>query len=60
MSALFFCRVDLVKHHFSLHAVNDRGKIILHKSVSRAKLLTTLVKIPSIRIGIETCTGAYN
>ncbi|WP_154124194.1 IS110 family RNA-guided transposase [Grimontia hollisae] len=37
MSSQFFCGVDLAKHHFSLHAVDDRGKVILHKSVSRAK-----------------------
>lgn len=39
MSTQFFCGVDLAKHHFSLHAVDDHGKVILHKSVSRVNLL---------------------
>ena len=59
MSSQFFCGVDLAKHHFSLHAVNDHGKVILHKSVSRAKLLTTLANIPPMRIGVEACSGAH-
>ncbi|KKD59254.1 transposase [Grimontia sp. AD028] len=59
MSSIFFCGVDLAKHHFSLHAVDDRGKVILHKSVSRAKLLTTLANMPAMRIGIEACSGAH-
>ncbi|STQ75498.1 IS110 family transposase [Grimontia hollisae] len=59
MSSQFFCGVDLAKHHFSLHAVDDRGKVILHKSVSRAKLLTTLANMSTMRIGIEACSGAH-
>ncbi|STO42310.1 Uncharacterised protein [Grimontia hollisae] len=60
MSSLIHCGVDLAKHHFSLHAVDDRGKVILHKSVYRAKLLTTLANMPAMRIGIETCSGALS
>ncbi|WP_116644905.1 IS110 family transposase [Salinivibrio sp. HTSP] len=59
MSTQFFCGVDLAKHHFSLHAVDDHGKVILHKSVSRAKLLATLANMPTMCIGIETCSGAH-
>ncbi|MBE1273800.1 IS110 family transposase [Enterovibrio baiacu] len=59
MSSLIFCGVDLAKHHFSLHAVDNRGKVILHKSVSRAKLLTTLANMPPMRIGLEACSGAH-
>ena len=59
MSSQIFCGVDLAKHHFSLHAVDDRGKVILHKSVSRAKLLTTLANMPPMRIGMEACSGAH-
>jgi len=39
----YFCGIDLTKNHFSLHAVEQNGKIILHKSVTRSKLLTTPV-----------------
>ncbi len=59
MSSQFFCGVDFAKHHFSLHAVNDHGKVILHKSVSRTNLLTKLANIPPMRIGMEACSGAH-
>ncbi|ODP98218.1 transposase [Salinivibrio sp. SS2] len=59
MSTQFFCGVDLAKHHFSLHAVDDHGKVILHRSVSRAKLLATLANMPTMCIGIEACSGAH-
>nr|WP_274532474.1 hypothetical protein [Salinivibrio sp. PR6] len=35
MSTQFFCGVDLAKYHFSLHAVDDHGKVILHNSFPR-------------------------
>ncbi len=54
-----FCGIDLAKNHFSIHAVDERGKVILHKSVIRAKLLTTLANIPIMTIGIEACGGAH-
>ncbi len=59
MSSQFFCGVDLAKHHFSPHAVDDRGKVILQKAVSCSKLLTILANMPAMRIGIEACSGAH-
>ena len=29
----YFCGIDLAKNHFSLHAVDQNGKVILHKSM---------------------------
>ncbi|CCO45879.1 transposase (fragment) [Vibrio nigripulchritudo SOn1] len=34
-----------MKNHSSIHVVGSNGKVILHKSVSRTKLLTTLANI---------------
>ncbi|PMN93193.1 transposase [Enterovibrio norvegicus] len=59
MSSLIFCGVDLAKHHFSLHAVDERGKVTLHKLVCRAKLLSTLANMPPMRTGLEACSGAH-
>ncbi|OOF08911.1 MULTISPECIES: hypothetical protein [unclassified Salinivibrio] len=39
MSTQLFCGIALAKYHFSLHAVDDHGKVILHDSVSRVNLL---------------------
>ncbi|GFK34577.1 hypothetical protein VcPa08_02773 [Vibrio cholerae] len=55
----YFCGIDLAKNHFSLHAVDKNGKVILHKSVTRSKLLTTIANMPPMRIGIEACGGAH-
>lgn len=55
----YSCGIDLAKNHFSLHAVDQNGKIILHKPVTRSKLLTTIANIPLMRIGVEACGGAH-
>ena len=55
----YFCGIDLAKNHFSLHAVDQNGKVILHKSVIRSKLLTTIANMPLMRIGVEACGGAH-
>ncbi|TKG01786.1 IS110 family transposase, partial [Vibrio sp. F13] len=55
----YFCGIDLAKNHFSLHALDQNGKVILHKSVTRSKLLTTIANMPLMRIGVEACGGAH-
>ena len=52
----YFCGIDLAKNHFSLHAVDQNGKVILHKSVTRSKLLTTIANMPLIRIAWAVIT----
>jgi len=53
----YFCGIDLAKNHFSLHAVDQNGKVVLHKLVTRSNLLTTLANMPLIRRDIEACGG---
>ncbi len=55
----YFCGIDLAKNHFSIHAVDQHGKVLLHKSVTRSKLLTTIANMPHMRIGVEACGGAH-
>ncbi|WP_182029242.1 IS110 family transposase, partial [Vibrio sp. B1FLJ16] len=55
----YFCGIDLAKNHFSIHAVDSNGKVILHKSVTRSKLLPTIANMPPMRIGLEACGGAH-
>ncbi len=55
----YFGGIDLAKNHFSIHIVDLNGKVILHKSVTRAKLLTTIANVPPMRIGGEACGGAH-
>ena len=55
----YYCGIDLAKNSFSLHAIDIHGKVILHKSVSRKKLLTTIANMPPMKIGLEACGGAH-
>ncbi|CCN38202.1 hypothetical protein VIBNISO65_830015 [Vibrio nigripulchritudo SO65] len=41
----YFGDFDLAKNHFIIHVVDSNGKAILHKSVTRPKLLTTLANM---------------
>lgn len=56
----YFCGIDLAKNHFSLHAVDQNGKVILHKSVTRSKLLTKIVNMRLIGVApITRESGRY-
>lgn len=51
--------IDLAKNVFQLHGVNERGKAILTKKVTRRKLLETVAKLPSCLIGMEACATSH-
>ena len=55
----YFCGIDLAKNHLSLHAEDQNGKVILHKSVTRSKLLTTIANMPLMRIDIDASGGTH-
>ncbi len=55
----YFCGIDLAKNHFSIHAVDQHGKVLLHKPVTRSKLLTKIANMPAMRIDLEACGGAH-
>ncbi len=55
----YFCGIDLAKNHVSIHAVDHHGKVLIHKSVTRSKLLTTIANMSPIRIGVEACGYAH-
>ena len=54
----YFCGIDLAKNHFSIHAVDQNGKVILHKSVTRSKLLTTIANMSLIGVAPITRESA--
>lgn len=47
----YFDGIDFAKNHFSIH-IDVKGKVALHKSVSRSKLLTTISNLPYMCIGL--------
>ena len=51
--------IDLAKNVFSVHAVDERGAVVLRKTVSRARLLPLIAQWPACLIGMEACSGAH-
>ena len=52
--------IDLAKNSFSLHGVDQHGKVVIRKNVQRHRLLPTVAKLPSALIGMEACSGAHH
>ena len=51
--------LDLAKNVFSVHAVDERGAVVLRKTVSRARLLPLIAQWPACLIGMEARAGAH-
>lgn len=51
--------IDIAKNVFQLHGVDQRGKAVLQKRLTRTKLLPFLANLPACRIGMEACGGAH-
>ncbi|MEJ2767046.1 hypothetical protein VV869_24170 [Photobacterium sp. MCCC 1A19761] len=47
--------IDLAKHSFSIHGEDHQGKLLIHKTISRSKVLSTFVNIQPAIIGMEAC-----
>jgi transposase len=50
--------IDLAKSIFQLHGVDERGKVVLTRRVTRSKLMEVVANIPPCVIGMESCIGA--
>ncbi len=51
--------IDLAKNVFSIHGVDERGKEVVRKTISRARLMPFLAQLPPCLIGLEACSGAH-
>jgi transposase len=51
--------IDIAKNVFELHGVDETGKTILKKRLSRDQLSTFIAKMPVCLIGMEACGGAH-
>jgi transposase len=51
--------IDLAKSVFSLHGVDASGRVVLRRSVSRAKLVSVVAQLPPCLVGMEACSGAH-
>ncbi len=51
--------IDLAKSVFQVHGVDERGKVLLRKSVKRAELTKVFANMPACLIGMEACGSAH-
>src|SRR5215204_5737398 len=51
--------VDLAKRVFQLHGVDARGRPVVSRRVSRAKLAGALVQLAPRVVAMEACCGAH-
>jgi len=52
--------LDLAKLIFTIHGVDEHGKVVLQKTVRRAKLLELFAQLPACVVGMEACSGAQH
>jgi len=51
--------IDLAKNTFSIVGMNQHGKVVCRKTLSRNKLLPFISQCPPSLIGMEACSGAH-
>ena len=54
--------IDLAKNVFQLHGVDDRGKVVFRKRLTRDKWLSVFCESvePGCEVGMEACGGAHH
>jgi transposase len=54
------CGLDLAKSVFTVQGVDERGQVVLRKTVRRARLLELFAQLPPCVVGMEACSGAQH
>ena len=52
--------LDIAKHVFHAHGVDERGRALFSKRISRGKLLEFFAAQPSCMVALEACGGAHH
>src|SRR5262249_1011033 len=52
--------IDMAKHLFHAVGMDERGKIVWRKRLSRHDLIPFIAKLPPVLIGMEACGGAHD
>ena len=47
--------IDLAKQSFQVHGVDEDGKTVLRKTLTREKLLEYMVQLKPCLVGMEAC-----
>ena len=51
--------IDLAKSIFHLVGMDERGKIILRKRLTRGEVMPFMATLPRVLVGMEACGGAH-
>jgi transposase len=51
--------LDIAKHVFQVHGVDQHGMAVLRKRLSRGRMLAFFANLPRCVIGLEACGGAH-
>jgi transposase len=52
--------LDIAKNVFQVHGVDERGRVVLRKRLTRGKVLAFFANLPRCVIGLEACGGAHH
>lgn len=59
MSKITTVGIDLAKNVFSLHGIDEAGKVVLQRTVTRGRLVELLASLPPCLVGMEASMGAH-
>jgi transposase len=51
--------LDIAKNVFQVHGVDEHGKVVVRKQLSRSKVLAYFAQLPACQIGMEACGSAH-
>jgi transposase len=51
--------LDIAKHSFEIHGVDELGRPVLRRRLGRGQVLRLFSNLPPCRIGLEACGGAH-
>jgi transposase len=52
--------LDLAKNVFQIHAVDERGKLVVRKQLRRDQMAVFFAKLPPCLVGMEACASAHH
>jgi transposase len=52
--------LDLAKHVFQIHGVDQQHKVVLKKQLKRAQMVPFFANLPPCLVGMEACGGAHS
>ena len=52
--------IDVAKHLFQVHGVDERGRVVLSRRVTRSQLAEAVASLPRWVMGMEACASAHH